>query len=323
MSSARVAVVMITRNRREKACGTVRHLLGLPERPHVLVVDNGSSDGTAQAIRHLFPEVEVISPGRNLGAAGRNLGVTHAATPYVAFSDDETAWAAGALRTAADVLHEHPSVALVAARVLVHPGGHEDATCRLMAESALGRLPGTPWPRILGFLGGAAMVRRSAFLAVGGFEPRLLIRGEEELLALDLATAGWHLVYVPDVVVHHSPAPHAEGRWSKGGYQVRNRLWVCWLRYPARPALKRTVSTLVSERPRIQMTVNLARALRGLPWILRKRRQLPASVVRELDLLRRSDISTFPNGLCPTLQRPWDSNRGIGGRGGIDRGSAW
>src|SRR5436309_3600337 len=56
----RVAVVMITYNRREEALRTLVRLTALPEKPRIVVVDNGSSDGTAAAVAERFPEVEVL-----------------------------------------------------------------------------------------------------------------------------------------------------------------------------------------------------------------------------------------------------------------------
>ncbi|MDQ3641419.1 MAG: hypothetical protein M3450_08145 [Actinomycetota bacterium] len=52
----------------------------------MIVVDNGSTDGVVDEVRHAVPAVEVIAPGRNLGATARTLGVARASTPYVGFS---------------------------------------------------------------------------------------------------------------------------------------------------------------------------------------------------------------------------------------------
>ncbi|MBP2707815.1 glycosyltransferase [Microbispora sp. RL4-1S] len=74
MTDPRVGVVVITWNRRREALTAVGRLVALPERPHVVLVDNASSDGTAEAVRARFPEVEVVALPQNLGAVGRNIG---------------------------------------------------------------------------------------------------------------------------------------------------------------------------------------------------------------------------------------------------------
>src|SRR3954447_14869606 len=171
----RIAVVMITYNRRAEVLCSLGHLTQLPERPHILVVDNGSTDGTAAAVAGRFPQVEVLDAGGNLGAAGRTLGVRHVSAPCVAFCDDDTWWEPGGLRRAADLFDAHPRLAVLAGRVLVGPENREDAVWAVLASSPLPREPGMPGPPLLGLLAGASIVRRSAFLEAGGFEPRFFI----------------------------------------------------------------------------------------------------------------------------------------------------
>jgi GT2 family glycosyltransferase len=140
---------------------------------------------------------------------------------------------------------------------------------------------------LLSFLAGASMVRRSAFLAVGGFEPHLVIGGEEELLGADLVTAGWLLRYVEDVVVHHhaSPLRDAHARRRIG---IRNTLWFTWLRRPAGSALRRTFALLRSF-PADRVSVGgIADAISGAGWVLANRRPVPGDVERCLRLLEDS-----------------------------------
>jgi GT2 family glycosyltransferase len=202
----RVAVVVITYNRRDEVLRSLAHLTALPEQPRIALVDNGSADGTAAAVTQRYPQVEVLDAGGNLGASGRTLGVRHVEAPYVALCDDDTWWEPGSLRRAADLFDRHPRLATLTACVLVGPENRKDPACTEMEQSPLPReleMPGAP---LLGFLAGASVVRRTAFLEAGGFEPRFFIGGEEELLAVDLASRGWWLCYVPELVVHHYPS---------------------------------------------------------------------------------------------------------------------
>lgn len=105
---SRVTVVIITRDRVDELVVTLEHLRELPEQPPVVVVDNDSRDATAGTVRAQYPDVQLLSPRRNLGGAGRNLGVAWARTPYVAFADDDSWWLPGALPHAAQVLDAHP-----------------------------------------------------------------------------------------------------------------------------------------------------------------------------------------------------------------------
>ena len=197
--SRRVSVVMLTCNRREEVLCSLANLRASREHVPVHLVDNGCRDGTADAVRASFPEVHIVSLPRNVGAAGRNAGVRAAATPYVAFCDDDTWWAPGSLARAAAVLDACPRLAAVTARVLVGAEEREDDTSRRMAASPLPNELGLPGTQVLGLMAGACMMRREAYLQSGGYEPRLFIGGEELLLALDLMAAGWAMAYVPEV----------------------------------------------------------------------------------------------------------------------------
>lgn len=243
------------------------------------MVDNGSSDLTLAVAR--AGGAEAIALGANLGGAARTVGVRRRGEPYVAFSDDDSWWAPGALSRAADLLDAHPRLAVVAARVLVGPEEIEDPVCAAMAASPLPLEPDLPGPSVLGFVACGAVVRRTAFLDVGGFHARYGIGGEEELLAIDLAAAGHGLAYVCDVVAHHHPS-RARDPAARRRRQLRNALWSTWLRSPLRNAPVRTLR-LLSRDPRSGL--GLLDALAGLPWVLSERRSVPRHVNCSIRLL--------------------------------------
>lgn len=150
------------------------------------------------------------SPWPATAARRRNQGVAAARTPYVAFSDDDSWWSAGALRQAADTFDRSPRLAVLAARTLVGAHEHTDPIGEAMERSPLRRGPSAAGPGVLGFLACSAVVRRSAFLEVGGFCELLVVGGEERLLAYDLAAAGWEtgLPQLPD----SAPSPGNQRR---------------------------------------------------------------------------------------------------------------
>lgn len=161
-------------------------------------------------------------------------------TPYAAFSDDDSWWSPGSLTRAADLLDAHPRLAALAARTLVGPQEKRDPICNAMANSPLVAKPGMPGPPVRGFLGCAVVIRRSAYLDAGGYNPRLRIGGEEELLAADLAAAGWELVYVDEIIAYPYPSKirdSVERRRSS----TRNALWFACLRRPLSTAARHTL----------------------------------------------------------------------------------
>jgi GT2 family glycosyltransferase len=284
--SARVTIVVVTRNRRASLLVTLDRLGALPSptgQARVIVVDNGSTDGTVSAVTEHFPRVTVVPLSGNWGSAARNVGVALAGTPYVAFSDDDSWWAASALESSVAILDGVPGIGLLAARVLVGPQERIDAVCEVMSHSPLGAF-GFPGPRIRGFVACGCVVRRSAFLEVGGFHPRMGIGGEEELLAVDLVDAGWELVYVDDVVAHHHPSPIRDPSARRRAI-VRNRLWSLWLRRSYRSCLPETGRLLAGGWRDPGTWRGAADAVRGIRWVRRERRPVDPSVERDLVLV--------------------------------------
>jgi GT2 family glycosyltransferase len=269
-SPAPVAVVIATRNRGTELLGTLARLRALDEQPSIMVVDNGSTDGTAELVRIRCPAVQVVGLRRNRGGAARTVGARLVDSPYVAFSDDDSWWAPGALGRAAELLDRHPRLAVLAARVLVGPDRRRDPVCDEMAHSPLGRAADLPGPSVLGFIACGAVVRRSAFLEVGGFYTRLGVGGEEELLAVDLAARGWGLAYVEEVVAYHHPSPSRDPS-ARRRVQVRNALWSAWLRRPLGGAARQTVHLAARAMRQPGAWSGILLALLGLPWVLRER----------------------------------------------------
>ncbi|HEX2530643.1 MAG TPA: glycosyltransferase family 2 protein, partial [Burkholderiaceae bacterium] len=170
--SNRLSVVVLAHNRAYELLHTLERMTALPEKPELVVVDNASVDDTVGLVKERFPQVKLVELKANLGAAARNIGVEHAHTPYVAFCDDDTWWEAGSLPQAADLLDAYPRIAVLSARMLVGKAERDDPTCMVMNRSPLqsDHLPGKA---VLGFLAGASVFRRDAFLQAGGYEPQL------------------------------------------------------------------------------------------------------------------------------------------------------
>ena len=283
-AAPRVTVVLATRDRRASLLRSLARL-DVPGGPPVVVVDNASADGTAEAVRAVHPGVAVVALPVNAGAVGRTDGVVRAATPYTAFADDDSWWEPGSLDAAADLLDAHPRVVVVVGRVRMAADGSEDAVTRKHRAALLGRSPAGPdvlsWPAF------AAVVRRDAHLAVGGFSALLFFGGEEHLLALDLAAAGWQQVFAVDVDAWHDPAGPDRPTPARWALQTRNDVLVDWLRRPLPVALAATgrLARRAVRDPAARRA--LAGLLRRLPAALRRRRPVPATVERRFAAAQR------------------------------------
>src|SRR5436190_3956782 len=279
-----LGVAVITRNRRESLLHTLQHLFELPEQPRVVVVDNGSSDGTLDALNAKWPTLEVVSLSENIGSAARNVGVSTLGTPYVAFCDDDTWWGGGSLAMATRILDEYQQVALLTGRVLVGSEERLDPTCAAMKSSPL-HGAGLPGPRILGFLAGASVVRAAAFVSVGGFDVNSGIGGEEALVALRLANSGWDLLYIEALTVHHHPSS-ARDPVMRRRNEIRNELITAWTCRPVPHALARTLR--LGPLALFDGTAReaLMQSVRKLVPVLRERRGINRDLRREISALK-------------------------------------
>jgi len=284
-------IVIVTRNRVGALLATLGRLTTLPEAPSIVVVDNASTDSTTASVRAQFPAVAIIALTRNHGGVARNYGVRFLAQPYVAFADDDSWWAPGSLTRAVALFDRHPRLGLIMSRILVGPEERLDPACAEMADSPLPRpadLPGVP---LLGFVACGAIVRRAAFLDVGGFHPLFGTGGEEAWVAMNLAAHGWHLAYVDTIVSHHHPNPSRPNMRERYIEGISDRLWEAWLRRPLGVALH-----ITGRHLRLALTdpinrAGLRRALRSLPRAWRERAVLPPHVEAQIRLLERHDVA--------------------------------
>jgi glucosyl-dolichyl phosphate glucuronosyltransferase len=227
MDDIQLTVAVPTRDRRETVLGAVEQLAKqLSEGDELLVVDNGSGDGTCQAMaawlaRHC-PGGRVLSEPDGGVSVARNAALRAARSPVVCFVDDDirpgAGWLEGLRRAWAE---RGPQVAAIGGPMepewlLPRPAWLTDHLLYVLAVLDLGehalaldQRPGRGY-----VWGGNMSVRVEPTLAVGGFDPERgsrpaapFDRGEEEELQRRLAGAGWEVWYEPEAVVRHLVPP--------------------------------------------------------------------------------------------------------------------
>lgn len=275
----KLTVIILTYNCADRIHETLDYLKKLPAQPALLAVDNASSDETVSVVR--ASGIPVIELKKNIGGAARNGAVRQAVTPYVAFCDDDTWWENGSLAKVVRYFDTYPDLAVITAKIIVEPKGEMDPICDEMQHSPLpsGTLPGH---KIVSFMGGASAMRRDTFLSVGGYERKLFLGGEEELLATEIMVQGSELRYLPDVVVHHHPSRASTDnlRW----YGVRNALWFVWRRRSVGNAWRWTKHIYRTSKHTVFLK-GFAGFIAGLPWVMRTRRAIPPKLEYELELV--------------------------------------
>jgi GT2 family glycosyltransferase len=292
----RISVVVLTYNRADELIATLQRLLALPERPPIFVVDNASDDSTVARVKALFPSVRIIECEHNLGAAGRNRAAALVTTDYIAFCDDDTWWEPGSLGRAVQLLDAWPNVGVLSARVVVGEDSETDPTCAVMGASPLGS-DGLPGPALIGYMAGACVFRTSLFRGVGGYEERLFIGGEEELVALDVLAAGQAIVYCDQLTVHHHPSPMRDSSLRRRTL-ARNAAWIAWLRLPWPEACRATFRAIGLLAREGRFARDSAALLRGVAWARQHRRIVPPRVLnlrRRVHAAEQQAIATIAN----------------------------
>jgi GT2 family glycosyltransferase len=226
----RLSAVVITWNERPELERCLAALaedpLGGDENGEVVVVDNGSTDGTSELLRERFPEARYLRNESNLGlGAARNQGLRAARGQYVAILDSDSYVTPGALESLCRVLDDHPDVGLVGPKLLYEDGTLQLSCRRIPSPLALvaNRLTSVRWLRehparrrylmlddphdrtidVDYLLGATLVVRRDVVLPLGGFDERIRYGFDDADFALTLRGAGWRVVYHPEAVVVH------------------------------------------------------------------------------------------------------------------------
>jgi hypothetical protein len=229
--SVRASVVIVNYNGAAHLPDCLASLAAAGGGAEIVVVDNASTDGSAQAAERSWPSVRVVYSPENLGFGdGCNLGARHARGEYLAFLNPDTVVAPGWLEALLDGLARHPNAGLATSRLLLrHPPdrlnacGNEVhvtglATCRGMGAG----LAEFTREETVGAVSGAAFAMpRALFEALGGFDGGFFLYLEDTDLSLRARLAGRDCLYVPSSVVQHDYTLQFGPR--KTYYQERNR----------------------------------------------------------------------------------------------------
>jgi GT2 family glycosyltransferase len=249
-----VGAVVLTYNGSADTLACLRSLrqTGFP-RLQVFVVDNGSSDDTAERVREEFPDAELIRTERNLGyAGGNNVGIERAMQErcdYVLVLNNDTTVEPGAIDAMVRAAHGRGDVGAVAPLItyLDEPdviwcaGGSYDARrgypgrMRGYRASVSGtRLSSEATGR---FSGAAVLLPASIIRQVGVFSERLGFLYEDVDLSLRIRAGGFRIWFEPEAVVRHRVAGTQQGEHSEASfyYGVRNQLEVARTHAPLDP----------------------------------------------------------------------------------------
>jgi GT2 family glycosyltransferase len=220
-----IAVVIVSYNTCSHLRNCLRTVLS-EEAAEVVVIDNGSTDGTIEMVRTEFPGVTLYVDERNRGyGAAANYAIASCSASYILLLNSDTLLDPGAVREVRQYLEQHPDVGIVGPRLLsldrsLQPSCYPfpGPLYMLLEESRIGKairyIPllsehylytwSHSHARAVAWVQGSAIaIRRTAFEAVNGFDESFFMYFEETDLCYRLKQAGWQIHFYPAATILH------------------------------------------------------------------------------------------------------------------------
>lgn len=245
MPSPLISVIVVNWNRRDLLRACLQSLMMQTKvQIQLIVVDNGSTDGSVEMITLEFPNTQVIQNGKNLGfCQANNQGIRAARGELIALLNNDAEAEPDFLRELSRVFEGNCSVGMAASKIVVFSDPRRiDKAGHLMWPDGQNRGRGTGaldqgqfdveeevlWPD-----GCAAMYRREMLEQIGGFDEDFFAYGDDAELGLRARIAGWTCIYNPSAVVrHHRGATLGTGSVKRLSLIERNRVLLAAKLFP-------------------------------------------------------------------------------------------
>jgi GT2 family glycosyltransferase len=245
-----VTIAVVSWNTRELLAACLASVVG-EAAAEVWVVDNASSDGSAEMVRERFPSVQLVASEENLGF-GRavNLVASRTASPWLATANADIALRPGALAALLEAGAADPGAGAVAPRLILPDGSTQhsvfpfptvgftarfnlglDSLIRPLAERdvLVGRWDPDRPRRVPWAIAAFLLVRRSAWEAAGGFDEAQWMYAEDLDLGWKLHRAGWATRYEPAALVEHHDSASTSQAWGEQRVERWQRATYAWM----------------------------------------------------------------------------------------------
>jgi GT2 family glycosyltransferase len=192
MSRPSVTIVFLVFNRRDELRKSLREMLRGSDYEgdvDVIVVDNASTDGSADMVRAEFPQVRVMAHRENVGVSGWNVGFAAARGDYVLALDDDCYLPPDGLRRAVAAAQEHHAD-LVSFKV----ESTRDPEFVFSEDYRTG---------LCSFWGCAVLMRRRVIEELGGYDPEIFVWGNELEFMMRFFDRGLRHLHLPEVAAQH------------------------------------------------------------------------------------------------------------------------
>lgn len=260
MTEPEATIVITSYNRQEYLRKAVTSALEQEGSYEILVVDDASSDGSAEMVRKEFPEVTLSVSDERLGLiVQRNRAARRARAPIVVNIDDDILFSSRQVMKQVIASFDHPRIGAVAIPHINFIGDRREPWFPALPD------PSQRWITRT-FAGGASANRRDVFLALGGFHEYLFHWGEEPDYCLRLLQSGRVVRVANSDRLHHYPVQAGRHTRARNVYINRNRMLAHWYNAPSlllAPLLARESFVAMKEAVTTRNTVPLESCWRG------------------------------------------------------------
>ena len=308
--SPQVTTIVVNWNGRMHLEKCLSSLRAQTYRPHeIMLVDNGSTDGSIEYVEQQFPEVSLIRLPKNLGfAAANNVGMRQSTGVYVAVLNNDAYAEPEWLERMVAAAERDRSIGLVACKLLFADSASMINSTGLVMDWAGfvwgwrdGQLddPTESQPEeCFGASGAAALYRRVMLNDIGLYDEDFFAYMEDADLNWRARRAGWRCIYVPAARVYHvTSATAGEGSRFKSFMLGRNKVWLFAKNMPGGRYLLTWLPTLIAYDILADVWGLIARrdigaiegrwaGLKGLRRMLHKRRESPTRTNAHLRLIK-------------------------------------
>lgn len=274
-----VSIIILSWNRKDDLNTSLKHIFDSSYKNfEVIVIDNGSTDGTLRLIKNEFPTVKLVALTENIGIAGYNEGFKIARGQYIIVLDDDSYPANDALAKAVMILEKERLVVGIAFNI-IHPTNN-------ISESA-------GWPEnVFTFIGCGAILRRDVLEKAGYFDPTFFLYCNEFDLTIRMLDQNnqYTLKYFTNIVAYHNISVLNRTSARRAYYQLRNNLWILWqhfsfwnsFRLSFRRIFEELVFAFTWHKSLSAYFRGLFSAFTNLPRCLRKRKVISLQLEQKL-----------------------------------------
>lgn len=231
--NSKVSIIILYWNDGIENCREAIHSAQMQDylNKEIIVVDNGSQDGTIDIVRLEFPALLIVETGKNLGCpGGRNAGVAVATGDFVFFLETDGVWATNdTVSGAVTIFSDNPAIGALYFKVEGYLTKHADPPVdyTITADVDKGIYLSSS------FRGGASVVRRDLFKIIGMFPADFFRQYEERYVSLCIYEQGYNVVYWPEKVLRHKGSDYPGKSNSVVKYNFVNELKTILRIYPS------------------------------------------------------------------------------------------